>query len=178
MSKYFEIILPSRGKNSHRIIGYEDDRGCWLCKSLAIDFEGYVKIHFNDKDTRLHRAVFETFNGYIPDDLVVMHKCDTPGCCNPNHLEAGTAAENNLHKKELGRQGNLRRRLTDKEKDEIGRSQKPNSELAKIYNVSRTTIRKAKRNYKLSIKGRRSKDKPSIKNDRSKTKKTKKASTK
>lgn len=162
MCNYFEIILPNRTKNAHRIIGYKDSNGCWLCTSLAKDYDGYVKIHFKGKDTRLHRAVFEIFNGSIPDNLFVMHNCDVPGCCNPNHLAKGTAAENNQAKKLRGRIGNMRRRLTDTEKEEIGKSSKTNAELARIYNVSRTTIRNTKRKYAVSLKNRMAPAKPSI----------------
>jgi|SRR5690606_30561271 len=176
MDDFFEILLPNRNKKAHRIIGYKNSDNCWICTTLCKDSDGYVKIHFKGKDTRLHRAVYDEFIGLTSKDLFVMHECDNPGCCNLEHLMAGTAAENNLHKQERGRQGNVSRRLTSKEKDEIAKSQKPNCELARIYNVSRTTIRNAKRNYKPSIKERRSKDKPSIKNDRCKNKKIKKAS--
>lgn len=30
----------------------------------------------------------------VPDDAVVMHKCDNPPCCNPAHLRVGTRRDN------------------------------------------------------------------------------------
>jgi hypothetical protein len=41
-----------------------------------------------------HRVVFEISNGAIPEGLVVMHSCDNPACCNPDHLTIGTMLDN------------------------------------------------------------------------------------
>jgi len=44
-----------------------------------------------------HRLVYLLANNLVPDDikgLVVRHKCDNPGCINPDHLELGTYQDN------------------------------------------------------------------------------------
>jgi hypothetical protein len=40
-------------------------------------------------------------NGAIPEGLHVLHRCDEPRCCNPEHLFLGTQAENmaDMHRK-------------------------------------------------------------------------------
>jgi plasmid stability protein len=41
-----------------------------------------------------HRWAYELVCGPIAPGEVVMHTCDVPLCCNPNHLRAGTQAQN------------------------------------------------------------------------------------
>lgn len=43
---------------------------------------------------KAHRVSWEIFKGPIPDNLHVLHKCDTPPCCNPTHLYLGTEKNN------------------------------------------------------------------------------------
>lgn len=39
----------------------------------------------------------------LSEDIVVRHKCDTPNCVNPLHLETGTKADNDLDREVRGR---------------------------------------------------------------------------
>ncbi len=50
-----------------------------------------------------HRAVWELFNGPVPEGLIVRHKCDNPRCCNPDHLELGTQKDNVQDCRDRGR---------------------------------------------------------------------------
>ena len=58
---------------------------------------------------RLHRVAYEWANGPIPEGMVIMHKCDTPLCVNPAHLEAGTYLDNWQDMLDKGRHGNARK---------------------------------------------------------------------
>lgn len=41
-----------------------------------------------------HRLAWMLTNGPIPDGLQVLHRCDEPFCCNPDHLFLGTRLDN------------------------------------------------------------------------------------
>lgn len=43
---------------------------------------------------RAHRFAWEITRGPIPDGLHVLHRCDNPPCCNPDHLFLGTHIDN------------------------------------------------------------------------------------
>lgn len=46
------------------------------------------------KMLRTHRVAYEIAYGPIPDGLHVLHKCDNPPCCNPEHLFLGSHDDN------------------------------------------------------------------------------------
>ncbi len=50
-----------------------------------------------------HRVAWEDANGPVPDGKCVLHKCDNPPCCNPEHLFLGTREENNADRDAKGR---------------------------------------------------------------------------
>lgn len=76
---------------------------CWTIPGGKANPEGYRYVIWNGRTTMGHRLLHELFNGPIPDGDVVMHSCDSPPCCNPTHLRAGTAKENTAEMFKRGR---------------------------------------------------------------------------
>ena len=69
-----------------------DGRGClhWVGPKTR---DGYGVVSIAGLNVLGHRAVF-AFSGGDPEVEVVMHTCDNPSCCNPEHLVGGTYKEN------------------------------------------------------------------------------------
>lgn len=77
--------------------------GCWLW-AASTNSSGYGTIAISKRKTEMaHRLSFRLFVGEIPQDKIVLHKCDTPSCVNPDHLFLGTRADNSLDMNAKGR---------------------------------------------------------------------------
>lgn len=64
---------------------------CILWKG-AVSNRGYGLTYRDGRRVSAHREAFRKEYGYLP--ALVMHKCDTPLCVNPEHLVAGTQSAN------------------------------------------------------------------------------------
>ena len=76
----------------------DSESGCWLWTGQTKG--GYGQVDFVDelgrrKIVAAHRVIWEELRGPIPEGHVLDHvKCGVKLCCNPDHLEAITMAEN------------------------------------------------------------------------------------
>lgn len=71
----------------------EPNTGCLLWTGASHRF-GYGQMRIKKKTHNVYRIVYELINGPLGKGQVIRHKCDTPQCCSPNHLEVGTQTDN------------------------------------------------------------------------------------
>ena len=96
----------SRPRNTKEVLlskvkmGGKDE--CWPWQGY-IESGRYGRFQIGKKRYFAHRAIYNIFHpGEItleaPKDLsgggFILHSCDNPICCNPNHMRVGTMAEN------------------------------------------------------------------------------------
>jgi hypothetical protein len=127
----------------------------WLACTNALGY-GSIFVEKVDGVARsmlAHRVSYELQYGPLPDGLIVLHSCDTPGCVNPAHLRAGTNADNAADR-EQRRRGNQPKgaaspnaKLTDDDIRAIRaayphRSQR---EIGELFGVAQTTVSKVVR---------------------------------
>ena len=131
-------------------------KGCWIWIA-GTSGNGYGGFKIDDKMFRSHRVAFEMWKGRIPDGQLVRHKCDDPLCCNPEHLELGTTADNVNDRQERNRQSKggdrYNSKLTEDDVREIRmllRTGITGVEIARRFGVSQDAISKIKsgRNWK------------------------------
>ena len=116
---------------------------CWEWQK-SIDPTGYGVTNKNRKKIHAHRLSYEIFKREIPKKLIVLHFCDNPKCCNPDHSCLGTHKDNTQDMMRKGRiasfkgTGNSRAILDEKKvlkMRELHRKGKSIKKIAELYNI-------------------------------------------
>lgn len=78
----------------HRKIRSDSESGC-LIWTGGTGSSGYPKSRVQGRDVQPHRLACALAHPEVdPTGLVARHACDTPRCCNPDHLSFGTRSQN------------------------------------------------------------------------------------
>jgi hypothetical protein len=75
----------------------------WIAGLRGAGRNSYGAFWAQGRMWKAHRIAYQLVNGPVSSDVVIRHTCDRPRCCNPNHLIAGTVADNNYDKALRGR---------------------------------------------------------------------------
>ncbi len=97
-------MTQSVNRRFEKYISMEPNTGCWLWLG-STDKDGYGMFWTGEQYCGAHRASYLIYVGTIPEGQSVLHRCDTPGCCNPLHLFLGTAFDNVQDCIKKGRRG-------------------------------------------------------------------------
>lgn len=129
------------------------ETNCWEWTRSLKNF-GYGNAWWERKHWIAHRLSWVFYNGEISKDTNVLHKCDNAKCINPEHLFLGSYLDNNIDRKNKGRNANTNGDKNPfsklKEHQVIDIIQRlENGEkgrrLAELYSVSKGAISKIKK---------------------------------
>lgn len=67
--------------------------GCWEWNLYKVP-RGYGMFAVKSHMYSAHRVSWMIYNGTIPDNMHICHRCDNPSCVNPDHLWLGTNKDN------------------------------------------------------------------------------------
>jgi hypothetical protein len=147
------IDIPKRkpGKPTKNIWDFvEKTDKCWNWIGYK-NRDGYGILSINGKGERVHRQVLIQSGIDLGENDIVMHTCDNPACCNPDHLKIGTHRDNQLDKISKSRQARGEKqgasKLTEEEvlycRKIYAEGNVTYKELAKAHGVCKDTMQKA-----------------------------------
>ncbi len=86
-------VTHSLKKRFHKSVPQSDPNECWEWQACLRN--GYGCIKHEGRALQAHRVAYVLAYGNPSEECVIGHKCDNKKCCNPNHIEAITPAQNN-----------------------------------------------------------------------------------
>lgn len=138
-------------------ITIDENTGCWNWTKLK-NHLGYGVCSYKNIGRGAHRVSYTIFVGEIPENMMVLHRCDNRACVNPEHLWIGTQDDNmkDMAQKGRSRKGKHykvnRKKLTkpQTEKMVLLFGVKRYKEIAKMFSVSVGTVYSIKKEYGLT----------------------------
>jgi len=130
-----------------------DSNACWPWTGCVMPF-GYGRYIPIKRDRRIqtaHKFAIISSGVLVPNGMCVLHTCDNPPCCNPNHLYVGTYKQNAMDKVARGRQSRARgelcgmAKLSEDDVHFIRLSTERNARLASMFSVASGTISKIRK---------------------------------
>lgn len=124
----------------------EPNSGCLLWLGQVNNW-GYGVLSWRGRTHGAHRLSFMEAFGPIDANLVVCHKCDVPGCINPDHLFLGTHADNMADRDRKGRRVNVvgerhgKAKITDADVEAIRSSPLSSLAIAPRFGISDRHVR-------------------------------------
>lgn len=124
------------------------NKGCWEWQGPDSKY-GYGCFSIGCQVVRAHRFSFAVFNRRDPEKGIC-HTCDNPRCVNPGHFFEGTQKQNMIDCAIKGRTHspkgvkNPTARFTDAQVLKLRKSPLSNYQLAEIWKVAPSTIRRLK----------------------------------
>ena len=82
--------------------------GCWEWQAALNNGYGWFNVDGRIRNAHRVAALLSGKIDSLDSELHVLHKCDNPKCCNPDHLFVGTNADNVADRVKKGRSGVVR----------------------------------------------------------------------
>lgn len=143
-------VFPCLAERLLSKLDLRNENECWIWQGAMMGDYGCLRRNKTDGGDviQAHVAAYELRNGKVPKGLEVMHDCDTPRCCNPDHLKIGTHYENMQEmvkrKRYCARPGVLHGRGTKLNDDKV-------RNIRKLYATGEYTLTKLAKEYGVDI---------------------------
>lgn len=127
----------------------DQETGCWLWSGY-IQTGGYGQIEVCGRLWLAHRFVWFVYHDEVEPVGLMLHRCDTPACVNPEHLFEGTHMDNHKDAVAKGRVDPMavcrhshkprRRKLTDDQVRQIRSGRDSDQGYALRFGVAANTV--------------------------------------